>query len=94
MVELPEPFATPPVLVARQATEALRGYVYQIYASALAWLDLTENNLLLLEALEQVGDRKWATSVQEWIADGGPKTRYLHFVEGERPSDQPWRWRD
>ncbi|GEM_PF-4460916 len=94
MVELPEPFATPPVLVARQATEALRGYVYQIYASALAWLDLTENNLLVLEALEQVGDRKWATSVQEWIADGGPKTRYLPFVEGERPSDQPWRWRD
>lgn len=44
----------------RQAVESLRGYVYQIYASALAWTSLQEDALLHLEVAEDysvtVGD--------------------------------------
>lgn len=36
----------------RQAIDALRGYVYQIAASALAWLDLDANTKLYLEVAE------------------------------------------
>ncbi|PCI21470.1 MAG: hypothetical protein COB62_03540 [Piscirickettsiaceae bacterium] len=37
---------------AREATRALGGYVYQIYTSALAWLELGDEELLLLEVAE------------------------------------------
>jgi hypothetical protein len=38
--------------VARQAVSALRGYVYQMYASALAWTKLGPDEILLLEVAE------------------------------------------
>jgi hypothetical protein len=36
----------------RQAVGALRGYAYQIYVSAIAWLQLRENQELYLEVAE------------------------------------------
>jgi hypothetical protein len=38
--------------VARQAVSALRGYVYQMYATALAWTKLGPDEVLLLEVAE------------------------------------------
>ncbi|MER8672277.1 hypothetical protein NKH45_35410 [Mesorhizobium sp. M1156] len=38
--------------VARQATAALRGYGYQLYASGLAWLGLEDGEILHLEVAE------------------------------------------
>ncbi len=52
MAELPEPFSTPPTVSAQQAAHAIRGYVYQIYATGLAWLDLPEDGMLLVEVAE------------------------------------------
>lgn len=37
---------------ARQAIDAIRGYTYQIYASALAWLHMADDELLHLEVAE------------------------------------------
>lgn len=37
---------------AREATDALSGYVYQIYQSALAWIELEPDEYLLLEVAE------------------------------------------
>lgn len=37
---------------ARQAIDALRGYAYQIYASATAWLQITDDEILHLEIAE------------------------------------------
>lgn len=36
----------------RQAIPALRGYAYQLYVSAVAWLDLGEGQELYLEIAE------------------------------------------
>ncbi|MFC3165848.1 tetratricopeptide repeat protein [Ciceribacter thiooxidans] len=36
----------------KQAVESLRGYAYQLYASALAWTTLSQNGLLYLEVAE------------------------------------------
>jgi hypothetical protein len=38
--------------VSREAIDALRGYVYQIYQSALAWIELEADELLFLEVAE------------------------------------------
>lgn len=38
--------------VSRQATASLRGYAYQIYASAIAWMTLPEDGFLHLEVAE------------------------------------------
>ena len=37
---------------ARQAVDSLRGYAYQVLATALAWLDIDENGRLFLEVAE------------------------------------------
>ena len=50
----------------RQANDALRGYVYQIWHSVNAWLDLAEDEILYLEGAEdfdRVSDDT-ATAVQ------------------------------
>jgi len=50
----------------RQAVSALRGYLYQIWHSVYAWLDLEEDEVLFLEGAEDfdvVGPRQ-ATAVQ------------------------------
>jgi len=36
----------------RQAVEAMRGYIYQLYSSAQAWLSLKEDETLLIEVAE------------------------------------------
>ncbi len=36
----------------REAIDSLRGYVYQIYQSALAWIELKDDELLYLEVAE------------------------------------------
>ncbi len=36
----------------RQVNDALRGYVYQIWHSVNAWLDLAEDEILYLEGAE------------------------------------------
>src|SRR3970040_460590 len=36
----------------RDATDSIRGYVYQIYQSVLAWILLKENEILVLEGAE------------------------------------------
>ncbi|PCC99182.1 hypothetical protein [Halopseudomonas pelagia] len=40
----------------RQATASLRGYVYQLHASAAAWLELGENDELYLEVAEDFAE--------------------------------------
>lgn len=46
----------PPEDVRRQATASLRGYVYQIHASATAWLDLSAEDQLHLEVAEDYAE--------------------------------------
>jgi tetratricopeptide (TPR) repeat protein len=36
----------------RDATDSIRGYVYQMYQSVLVWMELKENELLILEGAE------------------------------------------
>jgi hypothetical protein len=65
----------PPVgEVERQAINALRGYAYQVAASALAWLDLDETSRLYLEVAEDYAtiadDALHATQVKDTAASG------------------------
>ena len=41
-----------PEEIGRQAISSLKGYIYQIYQSLAAWLDLKENEILFLEVAE------------------------------------------
>lgn len=43
---------TPKGDLAREAIDALGGYVYQIYQSALAWIELRPEEFLFLEVAE------------------------------------------
>lgn len=45
-------WSVPPEDLIRQATASLRGYVYQLHASAAAWLDLRADDDLYLEVAE------------------------------------------
>jgi len=49
-------WAVPADDVGRQATAPLRGYVYQLHASAAAWLDLGIDNQLYLEVAEDYAE--------------------------------------
>ena len=62
------PFVTSPGNVpqgdpAGQAVASLKGYAYQIYASALAWLDLGDDEELYLEVAQD-----YATAAKEALA--------------------------
>ncbi|MBW6390062.1 dsDNA nuclease domain-containing protein [Billgrantia antri] len=46
------PEETPVGDTAREAIDSLRGYVYQIYQSALSWTELKEDEFLFLEVAE------------------------------------------
>ncbi|MCJ2010437.1 hypothetical protein [Methylobacterium sp. J-092] len=63
----------------RQAVAALRGYGYQIYASALAWLGLGDNELLYLEVAEDFAtvtrDALAGTQVKDTAASGAVTLR-------------------
>jgi len=52
--------------VGREAIESLGGYVYQIYRSALAWLDLSDREFLYVEVAEDfaVAAKDALTAVQ------------------------------
>lgn len=60
----------------RQAIAAIRGYVYQIHASTLAWASLAEDETLLLEVAEDFATivRESLTMVQIKDAPTGPAT--------------------
>ncbi|MEY1422178.1 hypothetical protein AB7038_00005, partial [Morganella morganii] len=46
----------PPQDVSRQATASLRGYIYQLHASAAAWLELGPNDELYIEVAEDFAE--------------------------------------
>lgn len=48
----PVPHGTPSGDPAREAIDSLRGYVYQIYQSALAWTEIKDDEFLFLEVAE------------------------------------------
>ncbi len=48
MTQIVEPIGDP----SREAIDALKGYVYQIYQTALAWIELQANELLFIEVAE------------------------------------------
>jgi len=48
----PADIIVPEIERQRQAVAAIRGYVYQIYASALAWASLADDEILLLEVAD------------------------------------------
>ena len=58
---------------AREAIDSLRGYVYQVYQSALAWADLKEDEFLFLEVAEDyavaASDALQAVQVKETARD-------------------------
>jgi hypothetical protein len=58
----------------RQAVASLRGYTYQIYASALAWFELKEGEFLWLEVSEDYAtvaqDALRAVQVKDTVASG------------------------
>jgi tetratricopeptide (TPR) repeat protein len=59
---------------ARQAVDALRGYAYQVMASALAWMNLADEEHLYLEVAEDfavvAADALNATQVKDTAASG------------------------
>src|SRR5215471_2515412 len=58
----------------RQATDAIRGYVYQAYQSVLAWTRLGEEEVLFLEGAEDFdiynADGVTATQVKDTAGSG------------------------
>jgi hypothetical protein len=58
---------------ARQAVDSLRGYAYQVLASALAWVDLREREQLYLEVAEDyavMAEKLSAVQVKDTAASG------------------------
>ncbi len=51
-VPAPDDLTVPERDLARQAVASLRGYAYQVWAAALAWVDLRGDEVLLLEVAE------------------------------------------
>ncbi len=49
-------WSVPPADLIRQANASLRGYVYQLHASAAAWLELSEEDELYLEVAEDFAE--------------------------------------
>ena len=60
--------------MAREAVDSLRGYAYQVTATALAWLDLDDRGRLYLEVAEDyatvAGDALAAVQVKDTAASG------------------------
>ena len=55
----------------RQATNQLRGYLYQIWHSVNAWLDLAENEILYLEGAEDFDKVSGDTATAVQVKDTG-----------------------
>jgi len=51
-MSLPPIPTIPESVTGRQALTAIRGYAYQLYATAIAWLNLCEDAQLLVEVAE------------------------------------------
>lgn len=86
------PFIAPKADEARQAIASLRGYAYQVMASALAWVDIGERDHLFLEvaedyavvakdALEAVQARDTAASGRVTLGSGKVREAVSHFVD-------------
>src|SRR5262245_55795706 len=58
----------------RQATDSIRGYVYQAYQSVLAWMRLGEQEILFLEGAEDFdvhsAEGVTATQVKDTVGSG------------------------
>jgi hypothetical protein len=58
----------------REATDSIRGYVYQAYQSLVAWMHLKESEVLFLEGAEDFdiheGDTVKATQVKDTARSG------------------------
>lgn len=67
----------------REAVDSMRGYSYQVLCSVLAWVDLSEGELLFLEGAEDfdhiAGDTATATQVRD---TRGSSSRYSSFSRG------------
>ena len=53
----------------RDATDSIRGYVYQAYQSVLAWMQLKENEILVLEGAEDFDVRCGASVTTTQVKD-------------------------
>jgi hypothetical protein len=70
--------------VARQAVDSLRGYAYQVLASALAWVDLGETERLYLEVAEDyavMARNLGAVQVKDTAASGSVTLKNLNVRE-------------
>ena len=68
----------------RQATDSIRGYVYQAYQSVLAWIRLQEDEVLFLEGAEDFDvhnpERVTATQVKDTAGSGTVTLRSRDIV--------------
>lgn len=62
----PSDFKTDPK---RDATDSIRGYVYQAYQSVLAWMELEENEILILEGSEDFDIHHGSTVTTTQVKD-------------------------
>lgn len=54
----------------RDATASIKGYVYQIYQSVLSWIQLEENEILVLEGAEDFDIHCGTTVTTTQVKDG------------------------
>lgn len=80
--------------LARQAVAALRGYAYQVWASALAWARLGAGETLLLEVADDYGvvsaDALNLTQVKDTPASGATTLRTVGVVDA---INRYWRFK-
>lgn len=69
----------------REAVDSIRGYVYQIYQSLLAWISLKDNEILFLERGEdfdiEAGHHILATQVKDTIKSGTVTLKKTSCIE-------------
>ncbi|MDT8376600.1 MAG: hypothetical protein RQ867_07650, partial [Mariprofundaceae bacterium] len=53
----------------RDATDSIRGYVYQAYQSVLAWIQLKENEILVLEGSEDLDIHRRSSVITTQVKD-------------------------
>ena len=69
----------------RDATDSIRGYVYQAYQSILAWMQLKENEILVLEGAEDFDIHCGSSVVTNQVIT--PAIEHVNFVMQHK---QPW----
>ena len=73
----------------REAVDSMRGYSYQVLCSVLAWVDLSEGELLFLEGAEDfdhiAGDTATATQVRDTRGSGNITLRSKDTLQALKP---------